>query len=56
MNGVNSDKRGGYSFLDQWSRDRRGFFYPLDIKRWTEIKKYGKISIRNDVMKLEFRG
>ena len=29
------------------------FFYPLDIKRWTEIKKYGKISIRNDVMKLE---
>lgn len=25
----------------------------LEDKRWTEFKKYGKISIRNDVMKLE---
>ncbi len=35
---------------------QKKFFYRLDIKRWTEIKKYGKISIGNDVMKLEFRG
>ena len=31
--------------------EKEKFFYRLDIKRWTEIKKYGKISIRNDAMK-----
>lgn len=44
-------------FICQSAEQRqKSIFYRLDIKRWTEIKKYGKISIRNDVMKLEFRG
>ena len=30
------------------------FFYRLGIKGWTEIKKYGKICIRNDGAKSEF--
>ena len=32
---------------------RRAFLSP-GHKGWTEIKKYGKICIRNDVVKLEF--
>ena len=41
-------------FICQSAEQRqKSIFYRLDIKRWTEIKKYGKISIRNDVMKLE---
>ena len=30
------------------------FFLPTGIKRWTESEKYGKISIRNDIVKSEF--
>ena len=37
----------------QRSRDRRVFLSP-GYKGWTEIKKYGKICIRNDVVKLVF--
>ena len=36
------------------SRDRRVFLSPSD-KGWTEIKKYGKICIRNDVVKSEVK-
>ena len=34
---------------------RRVFLSP-GHKGWTEIKKYGKICIRNDVVKLKFEG
>ncbi len=37
----------------QRSRNRRVFLSP-GYKGWTEIKKYGKICIRNDVVKLVF--
>ena len=29
-------------------------FLSVGIKRWTESKKYGKICIRNDIVKSEF--
>ena len=32
------------------ARNRR-VFLPTGIKRWTESEKYGKISIRNDIVK-----
>ncbi|WP_370865661.1 site-specific integrase [Blautia sp.] len=32
----------------------RKVFLPTGIKRWTESEKYGKISIRNDIVKSEF--
>ena len=35
------------------ARNRR-VFLPTGIKRWTESEKYGKISIRNDIVKSEF--
>ena len=31
-------------------------FLSVGIKRWTESKKYGKICIRNDIVKSEFIG
>ena len=34
------------------ARNRR-VFLPTGIKRWTESEKYGKISIRNDIVKSE---
>ena len=34
--------------------DTEEFFYRLGLKRWTESEKYGKISIRNDIVKSEF--
>ena len=39
--------------LETLSPDRRVFLSP-GYKGWTEIKKYGKICIRNDVVKSEF--
>ncbi len=35
------------------ARNRR-VFLPTGIKRWTESEKYGKISIRNDIVKSGF--
>ena len=35
------------------ARNRR-VFLPTGIKRWTESEKYGKISIRNDIVKSKF--
>ena len=34
--------------------DIEEFFLPTGIKRWTESEKYGKISIRNDIVKSRF--
>ena len=35
---------------------QRRVFQSPGHKGWTEIKKYGKICIRNDVVKSEFAG
>ena len=34
--------------------DTEEVFLSTGTKRWTELKKYGKIGIRNDIMKSEF--
>ena len=36
------------------AEQRKKSFLSPGHKRWTEIKKYGKICIRNDVVKSEF--